>query len=355
MRIQMSSNDINKMLKIIVQCTNPKDSANKSNVKIYADAGVFSMCSTNGQMSALIEIPVVHGDFSESFCVDAQMLSRICGNCTGDVTIETAEKSCTIKGAGRTKIPIVNAKIPAVKKIDGSSVRMKASDLAKAFNSIAFSIASEKIGRVVLTGVRLDVKDNVATIVTIDGFRMSKESIPCDGDNVSVVIPGAFMKLLTSSVQSGTIELSMSKSHISASADGILLTTVLLSEAFPDYKMMIPKKFCTSILVDKADMIDVLRSASVATGNIIRLTTDGSTVKVTSNDQKVDFEAFVPCKRQGDEMHISFNREYLTEIVASIPEDEVSINFSTDTGPCIVSAKASDNIRLVLPLKTLGA
>lgn len=351
MKLQVNSNDINKALKVIAQCTNPKDSANKSNVKITAGSGKFSMCSTNGQMSALVDIPATAVSGDGSFCVDAQMLSRICGNCAGDIAIEASDKDCTVKGAGRTKIPIVSARIPEVNKVNGNTVRMKASDLAKAFGSIAFSIASEKIGRVILTGVHLEVKDNVATIVTIDSIRMSLESFPCEGDDVSATIPGAFMKLLTSSVQSGDVDLSFSKSHVSAEADGILLNTVLLADSYPDYKRMIIRNFNTSVLVDKTEMLDVLKSASVATGNTIYLSVGEDTIKVKSNDPRVDFEALVACERRGNEIDIAFNREYITEIVSSIADDEVSINFTSDTGPCIVSAKGSDNIRLVLPLR----
>lgn len=353
MSVKIQSSEINRMLKVVTQCCNPKDS-NRSNVRIYTEGGGLFMNSSNGQMDVIIGTTCQIDDFDQ-FCVDAQMLHRICSNCPGDVTIDVSERSCTIKGAGRTKIPVVNAKIPKFATIKGDKVSFKAEDLCKAFSKISFCIASEKLGRPVLTGVRFEVQDNVATIVTIDGFRMSKEFFPCEGDSVRATIPGAFVKLLTSSVSSGEITLTFSNSHVCAvqlTADNtFMLNTVLLAESFPDHKRMLPEKYKTSVLVDTDEMVGALRSSSVVEGNMIRLSIANDTVRIRSNDGKVDFEALVPCAITGDDLDIAFNQNYITESINSIDADEISIGFSSSVGPCIISEKGSDNVRLVLPVR----
>lgn len=351
MSIKINSNEINRMLKVINQCTNPKD-FHKSNVCISACDSKFYMNSSDGQMNVFIEAPHPEGGEVDPFCVDAQMLSRVCANCSGDVTLSPSAKSCTITGTGRTKIPVVDAKIPKIMAVNGTSIKVDAAELAKAYGKISPFVASPNVGKVILTGVHIDVRDNVATLVAIDGFTLAKETIKCEGVDISVDIPNAFMKLLTSSVQTGEITLTFDRLHAMAYADGFLLTTVMLAGAFPAYDVMIPKDFTTSILVSTSSLLNTFKSASVVRADLIKMSIVGDEIRFENNNQEeVEFDASIECKNTGADLNIAFNQRFLSAAVSSIGEEEVVMNMNEPTSPCIITSKDGNGLRLVLPLR----
>ena len=354
MKIKIHSSELNRMMKTITQCINPKDN-NLGNIEVIYDNNLLSIRGANGSFSAVMSTPVLGGD-GESFCVDGTMFARVCAMCNGEIDISTDGKVCTIKGAGRTRLPIVNAKIPAFEPVTGKECTIKSEGFTRGYNSVSYAISSD-MGRLVLTGVLVESESDGIRMTALDGFKMAVESVPCETDELKVVIPGAFMKLVSSSTTAGeTITLRTDGKRIQANTEGMMLACGLLSGEFPDVSRITPKEFKTSTLTYADQLQATLKCGSVVnqSNNLVKLDVKEDSVMVMSNSEQADFDAEVKCKTQGDLLKIAFNHKFLMESISSIVGNEIVLRFNSPISPCVISVKNNLGYRLILPVRTVG-
>ena len=354
MNIKIHSSELNRMMKVLNQCINPK-SSDLGNIEISHNNNLLTLRSTDGTTAAVMSAPLLGGD-GEVFCIDGTMFSRVIGMCNGEVSIITDEKTCTIKGAGRTRLPIVKANIPVYEKFDGKKLTVNAGDFAKCFGSVAYAIATDQ-SRPVLTGVRIESKQGKMEMITLDGFQLAIESAGCVGDDFTVVVPGSFMKLLSSNTAATEqVNITVNKGRIQADTDGMLIASTLLAGDFPDHNRILPQSFSTESMVNAETLRNALKSGSVVNNgnNLVKLIVAQDSLTVTSNSEQADFEADIPCETQGESLNIAFNQKYLISTISVISTEDLVIKFNSAISPCIVHGRNENGIHLVLPVRTRG-
>lgn len=357
MNIKIHSSELNRMMKTVTQCIVPKDT-NLENIEISYDDNMLRIRGTNGVMAATMSTPVLGGD-GEKFCVDGTMFARVVGMCSGEITIASDERTCTVFGAGRTRIPIVHTNLPEFTGVEGKECDINANELTRGYGSVAYAVSGDQ-NRVVLTGVLVEIdaeNRNTMRMISLDGFKMAVEEVHCDGDDIRVVIPGAFMKLLSSSAGPGEIlHIRTDGKRMQVETEGMSVGTVLLSNEFPDYKRIVPQGYKTKSLVGASEILGVLKSGSVVnnTNNLVKLNVAENDITIMSNSEHADFEANVSCITDGDGMKIAFNHKYLMESIASIRESEISMEFNGTVSPCVMRGKDGNGYRLLLPVRVQG-
>lgn len=354
MNIKIHSSELNRMMKTITQCIDPK-SEKLGNIEVIYDNSLLSIRATNGHVAAIMSTPLLGGN-GESFCVDGTMFARVCAMCHGEISIETDGKACVVKGAGRTRIPIIHTEIPAFDRVDGKECRIRSEVFTRGYNSVSFAVCPDQT-RPVLTGVLMEASEDAVRMITLDGFRMAMETVTCETDEMRVIVPGSFMKLVSSSSFAGeTITLKTDGKRIQASTDGMLMACTLLSGDFPDYNRIVPQSFKTSTKLHADALQNALKCGSVVntSNNLVKLNVTANDISVMSNSEEADFQAEVPCSTNGDELKIAFNHKYLMETIASIVGNEIVMRFNSPLNPCIIQAADTDGIRLILPVRTAG-
>lgn len=355
MKIKIHSSELNRMMKTIIQCIDQRGSSRMSNVQIIYDNNLLTIRGTNGSLSAVMCAPLLGGN-GESFCVDGTLFAKVCSMCNGEITIESDEKSCTIKGAGRTRLPIVNVDIPVYEHVNGSDVIVRADDFTTAFNSVAYAISQDQ-GRISLTGVLTETDGSTMTMVALDGFQMSMESIPCEGKKIRAIVPGTFMKLVAQSTSSGErVQIVTDGKRLEARTDGMTLNCGLLTGEFPSSERILPKEFSTESMVSVSEVMGVLKSGSAVNGkqNLIKLEVGEESIKAMNNSEEADYEADIACKTQGTGLKIAFNMKYLMNAVSSVGSENAVMKFNSSVSPCVIQAKGGSGIRLLLPVRVQG-
>lgn len=354
MKIKIHSSELNRMMKTMTQCIDPKDQV-RNNICITYDNNLLAVRGTNGFMSAVMYTPLLGGD-GESFCVDGTLFARVCAMCSGEIEISTDGKVCTIKGAGRTRLPIINVIIPAFEPVSGKECKISADGFTRGYNSVAYAISNDQ-GRLVLTGVLMESTDGGVRMVTLDGFRMALETIPCECEEMKVIVPGTFMKLVSASSMAGeTITIRTDGHRIQASTDGMMVSGTLLSGDFPDYNRIVPTEFKTKSLVDSEKLLGALKCGAVVnqSNNLVKLVVKENDMTVMSNSEQADFDAEVLCVTDGEPLKIAFNHKYLMDTINSIDSNEIVMRFNSSISPCVIGRKDTDGCRLLLPVRTQG-
>lgn len=360
MKIKIHSAELNRMMKTIVQCIDTKDVSKLSNIEIIYDNNLLTIRGTDGHFAAVMSTPVLGGE-GESFCVDGTMFSKVCSMCSGEIDISTDEKYCTIKGAGRTKLPIVDAKIPNYDRVQGKTVTIAAEDVARCYSGVSYAVSSDQT-RLQLTGILFENKadnplEQAAQMTALDGFQMSVDSAPCGGDEMKIIIPGTFVKLLVQSTVAGEkITLRTDGKRLEASTDGMFLNCGLFTGDFPDTEKILPKDFKTSCLVSAEELRNALKCGSVVNNkqNLVKLEISETSIKVMNNSEEADFEADVKCSTVGDPLKIAFNIKYLMNTINSINAENVVMMFNSSVSPCIARGQDTSGTRLVLPVRVMG-
>ena len=194
-------------------------------------------------------------------------------------------------------------------------------------------------------------------MTALDGFKMAVETVPCKTDELKVVVPGAFMKLVSSSASAGeTITFRTDGKRIQASTDGSMLACTLLSGEFPDVNKITPNEFKTECLVATDAIQGALKSGSVVNqiNNLVKLDVKEDSITVMSNSEQADFDAEVKCQTQGNLLKIAFNHKFLMESISSIIGNEIVLQFNAPISPCVISAKDTTGYRLILPVRIAG-
>lgn len=352
MNIKIHSADMNRMMKVVSQCLGKLS----ENVEVIHDNGLLTVRGTDGVISTVSTSPLLGGD-GESFCVDGAMLTRVCAQCKGMIEIDASERVCTIKGAGRTRIPVVSAKVKAFEPVTGESVTVKGSDLCGCYGKVNYAVSTVQT-RVVLTGVLMASTGGMLRMSALDGFQLAVEEAPCEGGEMKVLVPGAFMKMVTNSVlPDDKVKFSTDGKRVQITTDDLMMNCPLLQGEFPDYERMLPQEFKTEVLVQVDRMVDALKSGSVVLSKdmAVVLTVGNGSVQIRNNSENGDYEAEVACDTQGEDMRIGFNEKYLLNALNMVDEEEAVIKFSGPVTPVIVQGKGKDGIHLLLPARIFTA
>ena len=354
MKIKIQSAELNRMMKTISQCIDPRFSG-RGNIEFIYDNNMLSIRGTNGQVSAVVSTPVLGGD-GEIFCIDGSMFAKVCALCNGEVEISTDGKNCTVKGAGRTRLPIISADIPSYSHVDGPTTTVLSDDLTRCYKSVAYAV-SEDQSRVQLTGILTEVGEYGLKMTALDGFQMSIETAQCRGEAMKAIIPGTFMKLVVQGACSGAdVKLRTDGKRIEAVTDGMMLVGGLLTGEFPDTKRILPTSFTTECLVRVEELRNALKSGAVVNSkqNLVKLDVSHEYVKVMSNSEEADYDADVPCDTQGNELKIAFNNKYLMNTINAITTEDAVLKLNSSVSPCVVQGKDEVGIRLLLPVRVAG-
>ena len=352
MNIKIHSSELNRMMKTITKCIDSRDD-NLGNIEIICDNNLLSIRAANGQFAAVMSTPLLGGD-GESFCVDGTMFSRVCAMCNGDINIVTDGKVCTIKGAGKTRLPIVNAKIPAFQRVDGNRCTVKAEDFSKAFAGVSHAISADQT-RITLTGVHAEVTDGELMLTALDGFRLAKEPADCNGDPLMAVVPGAFMSLVAGSICAGeTVTITTDGKRIQAETDGTLLSCGLLAGTFPPTDKMIPESFKTEVLIGTEALRNALKGSTVINNanKLVTFCIEDGKLTVMNNSEQAAYEAEIECDTHGEPINIAFNQKYIMDTINSVDMDTIVLKMNTPTSPAIIVGQNIKGMRLVLPVRT---
>jgi len=354
MNIKIHSSELNRMMKTISKCVDQR-SDDLGNIEIICDNNMLSIRSTNGQFSAVMSTPMLGCD-GESFCVDGTMFARACAMCNGDISIVTDGKTCTIKGTGRTRLPIVKAKIPKFQRISGSECFIKAEDFARAFAGVQHAISADQ-SRVTLTGVHTEVSLNAFRMTALDGFRLSIEDCDCEGKDMDIVVPGAFMSLVAASTYPGDrIHITTDGKRVQVETEGTLLGCGLLAGGFPPTDRMIPESFRTEVRVSTDALRDALKGSTIinTANKLVRFSISESKLTISNNSEEAAYEAELECETQGEPLNIAFNQKYIMDTINSLDMESIVLKMNTQTSPAIIVGKDEKGLRLVLPVRVAG-
>jgi len=129
----------------------------------------------------------------------------------------------------------------------------------------------------------------------------------------------------------------------------------LIEGQYPDYQQIVPKNFSTQATIDKAELLNIIRAASVFSSktNNIKVSLGEGLVEVLSQDPDLgENKSQIKAETKGKKVEISFNYRYLLEGLANIGTKQVFLGMNSDSNPAVFRPIGDESyIYLVMPIK----
>ena len=245
----------------------------------------------------------------------------------------------------------------------------------EAISQVAFASASDE-GRPILTGVSVKTDGKLLTFAATDGYRLSVKKIELEKVAIeeskkekvkSLVIPAKSLievgRILTEQQkqEKNLVEMGLTKDENQAvfTFPDIELSTRLLEGEFPDYEKIIPTEYTSKIFLDKEELNQAVKIASIFardSANIVRLKFTEGKLTISANSPQVgENTSEIGAKIEGEGGEIAFNYRFLLDFLNSVTAGEVVFEMTGPLNPGVFKVKDDPSlIHIIMPVRLQG-
>jgi DNA polymerase-3 subunit beta len=358
-------------------------------------AGELTLSGTDAETSLHLTLTQVDVQQAGEVAVPADKLRAIISAEDGEptLTIETEGDQCHIRGTNaHFRVFAYPAKdFPAMPDF-GAAVSGSGPDPAKAVFTQSAAGLMELVSRTVfataretsryaINGVLLKRNGKKLEMVATDGRRLALSrseltGASAKGDAVTCIIPtkalNIVMKLARDPEENVRMAISDtriffafepaspaggSKETDKHPAPRAVLSSVLVEGTFPPYEDVIPKDQDKKVVASRDELGSAVRKASVLTNEESR----GVRMAFTSKDKKLTLSSRAPemgeseisiglSKFEGDDIEISFNPTFITDVLKVIPEQDVIVELKAPNRPGLIRLANNEFVYVVMPV-----
>jgi DNA polymerase-3 subunit beta len=220
--------------------------------------------------------------------------------------------------------------------------------------------ASRDEARPVLTGVLVQFAADKLVMAATDSYRLAvkETTLSSPAPDLEAIVPSrALQELARVAGDADEIAVGVQENQVLFSAGGVWLTTRRIDGQFPNYRQLLPETFEHELTVPRAELLDVVRRASVmiqrATPLQLRFA-DGEVTVVARTHEVGESTESMPVAYNGDSLEIGFNAEFLREGLESVEGDDVRMKLISPLRPAILTDEGEDFTYLVMPIRLPG-
>ena len=237
------------------------------------------------------------------------------------------------------------------------------SKLLSLLNKTKISISNDDT-RHYLNGIYLHLTESqnrtYLTGVATDSHRLSSSSIEIDkGKNFnSIILPKKTVfqlcNLLVDSNEKVLIQTSENK--IQFKIGKAKLTSKVIDGKFPDYRKVVPTgndKILTVASSDFVQAIERVITVSLDRKEGVKLNLEKNNIKFSVNSTNSgEGNEVIKSNFTGEEMTVSFNAKYLTDIASEVEDKNLKVNLKDPMSPVLVEDMSDKNsYYVVMPMK----
>lgn len=367
MKIRCSGKDFLRTLNIVIRAIATKPTLPiLANILIDVSDGQVELTGYNMEAGIRCRMAAEVSDGGQ-VAVPAKMLQEIVSNLADEefdleskdaslVTLKTP--SSTYKLAGRPGDDYPN--LPEFSDRD-EQVTMPIPIFNDYLRKTIFASSTE-MSKTFTSGILLEFTDQKMHIVATDGRRLAlvEADIPAGRKakkDIRALVPADIMvdlnRILSSDFE-GDIEMSISASLASFRFDDVEVISHLMDVNFPDYRKVIPGDLKGSIIIDRKALIRSLKGVAIMAKlregrDMSVLSTKGKELSVSSAVENVgSVLEKIPIEKEGEEMKVAFNYQFLLEPLNNIDEDKVTLKYAGHLDPGVLTVPEVEGYTYVI-------
>lgn len=343
------------------------------NVLLKTENGGLKLSTTNLEMAVSA---MVRGRVEQAgeFTVPAKLLQdyisllpsgKVELVLNGDgLEVKADGSTTTVRGMPSSEFPL----IPRLAKEEG--YRLKAEDLRSAIAQVAFAVSSSE-SRPELGGVacyfQMDGSNKLVMAAT-DSYRLAERVLDLEAGSsakeTKCIVPakaiqevGRILSAYKDDVgMPEAVEWAMTESQMVVTYGNVELISRLIEGSFPDYRQIIPTEFRATTTVGRAELSKAIRAASLFSKQglfDVHFEFSDGQLKVSSSDSGTGAHSTsLKVETTGDENKITMNYRYISDGLAAIGKDKVTLRHIDGMNPVVVTPAEGEGYRyIVMPIR----
>lgn len=351
---------------------------------IYIKSGENSieMRSTDNELSVIATIPASVDEGGE-IVVSGRYLQDVSRSLPDDeVTIERTEGENIVKirsgGSNFTLLSMEPNDFPDIKRIEdsGFTLKLKNTELKSLIRKTSFACATRQDARPIFTGCLIEIEGNTISMVATNTHRLSINRMELSDSSgietsessappkkLQYIVPKRVLEELMQAFSDvpEDVNVTFGGGEISFEFGSLYVASRLIEGQFPDYNRAVPKEFRTRATISITDFLSAVNRVSLITRatsyNYATLEFSGSVIRMTSNNPDIGrAEENVPAVIDGPDVKISFNVEYIVDMLKSIDGSKFYFQLIDTLKPAVVREESGDEfLCVVTPIRTPGS
>lgn len=373
MNISVLQENLQKGLSIVTKAVESRPTLPVlNNVLLVAEGSRLMLAATNLQMSITMWIGA-KVDEPGSVTLPAKTFSDLVNNLSPervDLRLDSATQTVQVHcGATNSNIKGIDAdEYPPVIHGEGTDITIEAGRLREMINQTAFAAAKED-NRPILTGVFTELDGEKITMAAADGYRLAVRNSILEtpaSEKTSLVIPAKTLlevaRIADENDDVVGISLPSQRDIVTFHLKNIDISAQLLEGRFPDFSAIIPRGYVTSSVMYTQDLLKACRRAQIFArdnANSGRLTIkppaqsgDAGEVQIIGKSaERGDLDGMLDASIEGESLDISFNIEYLIDVLKVINEERVVFQSNGAENPGVIRPEnREDFVHVIMPM-----
>ena len=296
-----------------------------------------------------------------TIAVPAQTLLQTINLITQKKTTLKAEGDVLMVEAGhsQSKIKSISSEeFPRIPHITKNKQAINGTLFATGIQTVAFTASQSSIKPELGSVYIYQKKAHTLTFVATDSFRLMEKTMPQQGLVLqeSILIPYRnaieLARVVEKSEENTT--LFIDENQCALQTDSIYITSRLTSGTFPDYEQIIPKEYQTHATVLTSDLSHALKKTNIFLNKFMQLTLaiGGESLTLSSESSEVGTTTEkINASVDGEPITLNFNQRYISEVMAHIIDDSVTLHFAGIGRPMVLESVHDKTLRyLVMPM-----
>ncbi len=349
-----------------------------NNVLLKADGGGLKLISTNLEIAITchlrgkVEQPGEYTVPSKLFFDYVNLLpnERVDMDLIdGALAIRCAKSKTKIKG-------IPAAEFPLVPPVSGElKYSVSVNEFQQALSQVMFACATNE-SRPELSGALLSFNDEQAgegklVLAATDSYRLAEAEVTISGGSKEVkkvIVPqrtlselARIFSVFKDDVEAPpAVDIDISDNQIVFRYGSVELTSRTIEGNYPDYRQIIPKDAATQVKVDRSELSQAIKTASLFSKNglydveLILDTKSGQVTLTATDTGRGENQASIDGAVIGDDNRITLNFRYLLDGVNAIKSSNVILKIIDGASPCVLEPEDMPGERyqyVVMPIR----
>lgn len=234
-------------------------------------------------------------------------------------------------------------------------------EFCKAIRQTCFAAATDS-AKTILTGVNLQIQAGQLKLAATDGYRLAVRqlTLPQDSPSASVIIPRRTLleleKLIKQDEQESLL-MSVTQNHVLFESQDKVLTSRLIEGKYPDYNKILPKQFERKIWLETRPFLAAVERVAIMASeqtHVVSFAVSSSSLTISAGAEQGRAQEEIEIKSEGDPLTISFNAQYLIEVLRTYAEDSshILLQLNSEVQPVVVSSVDNDDyLCMLMPIK----
>lgn len=375
MKLTISRKSLSEALSIASRFTTSKAQLPiLGNVLLESKNNKLNISATNLEMSVSLSIASKIEE-EGAVTVPAKVIYDVVSNLnTESVNLSVEKEQVYIKSSGfSSRLSGMNASdFPSIPgSLGKGALKIDPEMVSSTLPKVTYSVSTDET-RPTLTGVLLIFGKGSLSLIATDGFRLSKYTTALKGmeKELRIIIPKGILSELGRLAKNEKIEFEYKKEdkQIVFQLGNVFLSSRVIEGEFPDFEKIIPVSSKLDLGVDKNDLLQGIKLASVFArdaSNVVKFMVNEDSLKLVaessqsgSQENMVDVKVNFTDKEvfgENGEFIIAFNCRYVEEFLNSIDGNNLEIKFNDVNSPGVFLDTGDKNLlHLIMPVRLQG-